>query len=342
MKTLKKSAFIALFVFISLSITAQGFPEKLILLTSSDVKMVIETREILDIPHEKKQDTLFMNLLSDISKVQDSLTRLNVPLQIFYSTMDKDSRSMKVANNAETKAEFIFKGASDTVRSNFFNYKIECDLNWNNKLILYTNNLSELGELKNTSFSDIVQQAQADIALRKIPSYKAKTCLYKINHNQLDATSADIKQQGTFIITPGMDFGLSYLNDRFMPNISMSMAYVFSPKNEKKCMLGISGEIFYNMDTAEAYKMQGNSFVDVFFHAKNPYSPIYYASDFRFFIGYLVHREGVVFPKNSWRFGLDMPAGKNFRINYVVYLNDFGSNNKNKGLFEIGIKYKFF
>jgi hypothetical protein len=338
MKTFKNLVCIVLFTFIAFNIQAQGYPEKLILLTNSDVKMVVESKEILEIPHEKKQDTLFMNLLSDISKVQDSLTRLNVPLQIYYSTMDKDSRSMKVTNNSETKAEFVFKGTSDTVRSNFFNYKIECDLNWNNKLFLYTNNLSELGELKNTSFSDIVQQAQTDIASRKIASYKAKTCLYKVNHNQLDVASADIKQHGTFIITPSADFGLSYLNDRFMPNFSVSIAYVFSPKNEKKYMLGISAETFVNMDTTTEYQMQYNYFVDVFCHLKKPYIPIYYATDTKLIIGYLVHREGTVFPKNTWRIGLDMPAGKNFRIMFVSYLRDF--NRKNKGLFEIGIKYK--
>ncbi len=346
MKTLFRAISFLIFIFSHTNIDAQfvnennNFPEKLTLLFNNDVKMVIESREILKIPQDKKQDTLFRNLLSDINKVQDSLSKMNVPIIISYNLNDKNSRKLKVTNNPEAKAEFIFTGNSDTVASSFFNYKIEYILDWNNRLILYANKLSGLSSLNDIVFTEIIQQAKTDISARKITAYKAKTCSYNIKNNKIDISNADIKKQGMFIIAPGADFGLSYLNDRFLSNISLSLAYVFSPKAYIKTLLGISGEMYVNMFPNIAYKMQGNYFVDAFFNPKFPDHPLFYATDMKVFVGYLVHREGDVFPKNTWRLGADMPAGKNFRIEYVVYSNNL--NNGNFGLFEIGIKYKGF
>ena len=346
MKTLFRAISFLIFVFALTNINAQfvneknTFPEQLTLLFNNDVKMVIESREILKIPQDKKQDTLFRNLLSDINKVQDSLSKMNVPLIISYNLNDKNSRKLKVTNNPEAKAEFIFTGNSDTVASSFFNYKIEYNLDWNNRLILYANKLSGLSSLNEIVFTEIILQAKTDISGREIAAYKAKTCSYKIKNNKIDISNADIKKHGMFLITGCMDFGLSYLNDRFLSNISASINYVFSPKTETKSLFGVSGEMYVNMALNTAYKMQGNYFVDVLYNKKFPSHPFYYATDLKIFAGYLVHREGDVFPKNTWRIGADMPAGKNFRIEYVVYSNNL--NNGNFGLFEIGIKYRFF
>jgi hypothetical protein len=317
-----------------------NFPEKLTLLLNNNVKMIIESRELLNIPNNKKQDTLFLQLLTDINKVQDSLSKLNAPLVLTYSSVGTNTRKLSVSDKIDTKAEFIFAGNSDTVASSFFNYRIEYNINKNNRLILQTNNLSELNKLIGISYSDLIQQAQTDISSRKIASYKAKTCTYNLNNNTLDITNANIRKQGTFIISSGIDFGISYINDRFLYNTSISFAYIFSPKTETKSMLGFNLELFGNMNPIEPYIMQSNYFVDIFINPKAPNHPLYYATDMKFLIGYLVHREGDVFPKNSWRFGLNLPAGKNFRIELVSYFSD--SKNPNSDLAEFGIKYKFF
>jgi hypothetical protein len=315
------------------------FPEKLTLFFNNRVKAVVESREILKIPHDKKQDSIFNNLIMDLDKVQDSLSRISSPLKVFYYSIDKNRRKLKVASNSDTKAEFIFTGNSDTVSSSFFSYRIEYDIDKNNKLVLYTNNLLELNRFKNISFADLIQQAQSDIFSRKIAAYKTKNCLYQVENNKIDIAHAEINQQSKFIISPGADFGLSYLNDRFLSNVSASVGYLINPKTERVGMVGLSGTMYLNMNPSYAYMMQGNYFIDAFFQLKQPNHPFYYARDTKILLGYLVNREGDIFPKNTWRFGLDMPAGENFRIEYIFYNNN--SNNGNSGIFEIGLKYKF-
>ena len=341
MKTFKIAG---LFVLLSLTnICAQfpkpDFPEKLTFLFNNDVKMVIESKEILAIPQDQKQENFFRNLVADISKVQDSLSRLKEPLIISYSALDKNNRKLKVTFNTEAKAEFVFTGNSDTVVTSFFNYRIESNLNGNNKLIIYTNKLSSLMSLNEVSYVDIIRQVKSDIEVRKIPSNNTKKCEYSVTNNQINVTKVEFGK-GFRGISPSADFGLSYLNDHFIPHVSVSLAYIFSKKAMMKSMLGLSFEGYVNMDPQKAYTQQENYFVDVFYNPKYPFHPFFYFTDIKFLAGYLVHREGDIFPKDTWRFGFDMPAGKNFRITYVVYMNTF--KNDHSGLFEIGIKYKFF
>lgn len=344
MKTTIKTTGVLILVLFCVNVFAQNakpnLPEKLTLLFNNQVKMVIESTEILNIPLGIKQDILFKNLVMDIGKVQDSLVKINTPLILYYNTIDGNIRKLKVTYNPQTQAEFIFKGNSDTVSSSFFKYKIECSLNLNNKLILYSNKLNDLSSLNGITFSDILLQAKSDIIEKKIASYKAKTCTYKVNNSKVDVSNAEINKQSSFIISPGMDFGISYMNDRFLSNISMSVGYIFAPKVETKAIVGISATGFVNMEPNNECKMQYNYFVDAFFQAKDPKNLFYYARDTKLYVGYLVHREGDLFRKSSWRLGLDMPAGENFRIVYAVY---FGKLKKdNASLFEIGVRYKFF
>jgi hypothetical protein len=344
MKTLAKSAFLFLLTFPLSSIYGQNerghLPEELTLLLDNEVKMVIESNEILKIPTDKEQDTIFRNLLADINKVQDSLSRLSVPLTISYYIIDKNNRKLEVVANSGTKAEFIINGNSDTITSGFRNYTIKCSLGKNSRLILYTNELSGLSSLNNIAFTEIVQQAQSDISVRKIPARKAKTCSYKIENDTINVASADIRKIGVSVISPGANFGISYIYGRFLANVSASVGYVFSPKTVTRKTLGISYECFANIDPNEAYNVQYNYFVDVFFGAKLPHSAFYFLRDTKVFIGYLLHCEGDVFQRNTLRWGLEMPAGKNFRIVCVGYHTNLQKGNK--GLFEIGIKYKIF
>jgi len=317
-----------------------NLPEKLTLIYGNEVKIVIESAEILKIPQNSEQDNIIRNLLSDIYILQDSLSKLNTPLTISYYTIDKNGRRLKVSSNSDTKAEFIIRGNSDTIISNFFNYKIEYRMDKNNLLILYTNKFSNLASIRNTPFSELVQQVKSDISSRNIPSYKAKFCQYFVKNDKIDIYSADVRKKGTFGLYQRLDFGLSYVNDRFLSNISCSIAYVFSPKNISTSMIGLTGNLYLNMDPNRTYNMQGSCFVDAFYNKKMPNHPFFYATDLKFFAGYLVHREGDVFGKDFWRIGLDMPAGKNFRIKYVTYFNI--QSQKNSSLFEVGINYMFF
>jgi hypothetical protein len=344
MKTLAKSAFLFLLTFLYLSIYGQNerghLPEELTLLLDNKVKMVIESNEILKIPTDKEQDTIFRNLLADINKVQDSLSRLSVPLTISYYIIDKNNRKLEVLANSGTKAEFIINGNSGTIAGGFRNYTIECSLGKNNRLILYTNELSGLSSLNDIAFTEIVQQAQSDISVRKIPARKAKTCSYKIENDTIDAASADIRKRGVSVISPGAGFGISYIYDRFLANVSASVGYVFAPKTGKRKTLGISFECFANIDPIEAYNVQYNYFADVFFGVKLPHNAFYFLRDTKVFIGYLLYCEGDVFPENTLRWGLEMPAGKNFRIVCTGYHANLQKGNE--GLFEIGFRYKIF
>ncbi|MFH0758459.1 MAG: hypothetical protein V2B15_14320 [Bacteroidota bacterium] len=344
MRTPTKCAFLFLLLFLHSGIYGQNerwnLPEELTLLLDNEVKMVIESNEILKIPTDKEQDTIFRNLLADINKVQDSLSRLSVPLTIYYYIIDENNRKLEVVANSGTKAEFIFNGNSGTIVSGFHNYAIECNLGKNNRLILYTNELSELSSLNDIAFTEIVQQAQSDISVRKIPARKAKTCSYKLENNTIDQASADILNRGMPVISPGAGFGISYIYDRFLANVSASVGYVFAPKTGKRKTLGISFECFANIDPSEAYNVQYNYFADVFFGAKQPYNSFYFLRDIKVFIGYLINCEGDVFQKNTLRWGLEMPAGKNFRIVCVGY--HLNLQKGNEGLFEVGIRYKIF
>jgi hypothetical protein len=344
MKTLAKSAFFFLLTFLLSSIYGQNerghLPEELILLLDNEVKMVIESNEILKIPTDKEQDTIFSNLLADIDKVQDSLSGFSVPLTISYHIFDKNIRKLEVVANSATKAEFIINGNSDIIESGLRNYTIECSLGKNNRLILYTSELSELSSLNNIAFTEIVQQAQSDISVRKIPARKAKTCSYKIENNTIDIASADISKRGVSVISPGASIGISYIYDRFLANVSASVGYVFAPKTETRKTLGISYECFANIDPKEAYNVQYNYFVDVFFGVKLPHNAFYFLRDTKVSIGYLLHCEGDVFQENIFRWGLEMPAGNNFRLVCAGYHTNLQKGNE--GLFEIGIKYKIF
>jgi hypothetical protein len=344
MKTLAKSTCLFLFIFPLSGIYGQDeikqFPEELTLLISNEVRMVIESSEILKIPTDKKQDTIFRNLLADINKVQDSLSKLNGPLTISYYIIDKNNRKLVVTANSETKTEFIMSGNSDTITGSFYNYTVECSLGKNNKLVLYTNELSGLSSLNDIAFAEIVQQAQSDISGRKIASRKAKTCSYKVENNEIVLASANIEERAVSVISPGASIGISYIYDRFLANVSASVGYVFCPKNETKRMLGISFECFANIDPNEAYNVQYNYFIDVFYGAKLPRNTFYFLRDTKVFIGYLLYREGAVFQENTLRWGLEMPAGENFRIVCVGYHTNLQKGNE--GLFEIGIKYKIF
>jgi hypothetical protein len=344
MKTPAKSAFLFLLIFPLSSIYGQNerrhLPEELTLLLDNEVKMVIESNEILKIPTDKEQDTVFRNLLADINKVQDSLSRLSVPLTISYYIIDKNNRKLEVVENSGTKVEFIINGNSNTIASNFRNYTIECNLGKNNRLILSTNELSMLSNLNDIVFTKIIQRAQSDISVRNIPARKVKMCSYKIENDTIDVASADISKRGVSVISPGASFGISYIYDRFLANVSASVGYVFAPKTETRKTLGISYECFANIDPNEAYNVQYNYFVDVFFGAKQPHNAFYFLRDTKVFIGYLFHCEGDAFQKNTLRWGLEMPAGKNFRIVCVGYHAKLQVGNE--GLFEIGIKYKIF
>jgi hypothetical protein len=344
MTTSAKSALFFLLSFLHSFIFGQiengPSPEVLTLLLDSEVKMVIESNEILKIPTDKEQDTIFKNLLADINKVQDSLSRLSIPLTISSYIIDKNKRKLEVAANNGIRAEFIFNGNSDSIAGGFCNYEIACSLGKNNRLILYTNELSRLSNLNDIAFTEIVKQAQSDISVRKIPARKAKTCSYKIENDTIDMASADISKRGVSVISPGAGFGISYIYDRFLANVSASVGYVFAPKTEKRKTLGISFECFANIDPNEAYNVQYNYFADVFFGVKLPHSAFYFLRDTKVFIGYLLHCEGDAFQKNTLRWGLEMPAGKNFRIACVGYHTNMQEGNE--GLFEIGIKYKIF
>jgi len=318
-----------------------NLPEKLSMFFNNKVKVVVESMEILKIPQDDKQDSIFRTMLKDINKIQDSLSRISTPLNIYYSIFDKNSRKLRVCPNNEAKAEFIFKGNSDTITSSFFNYQIEYYINRTNKLFIYTNKLSDLECLDKITYTDILKQIKTDLSNKKIASFRSKICTYPICNNTLDLNHAEISKKGSFMISSGMDFGLAYLNDRFVPNISFSLAYIFSPKSEIKNMVGIDFQQFMNIDPNMAYHLEGNQFVDVFFNAKMPNHPFYYGTDLRVFAGYLVHRQGNLFQENTWRWGFDMPAGKNFRISYVLYRGK-GSGDKELGLFEIGLKYRLF
>jgi hypothetical protein len=86
--------------------------------------------------------------------------------------------------------------------------------------------------------------------------------------------------------------------------------------------------------------VQYNYFLDVFFGVKLPHNAFYFLRDTKVFIGYLLHCEGNVFQENTLRWGLEMPAGNNFRIVCAGYHTNLKEGNE--GLFEIGIKYKIF
>jgi hypothetical protein len=176
--------------------------------------------------------------------------------------------------------------------------------------------------------------------VRKIPARKIKTCSYKLENNTIDLASADIPKRGVSVISPGAGFGISYIYDRFLANVSASVGYVFAPKTETRKTLGISCECFANIDPNEAYNVQYNYFTDVFYGVKLPHNAFYFLRDTKVFIGYLLHREGDAFPENTLRWGLEMPAGKNFRIVCVGYHTNLQEGNE--GLFEVGIRYKIF
>jgi hypothetical protein len=344
MKTPATTAFLFLFTFLFSGIYGQNerghLPEELTLFLGNEVKMVIESNEILKIPTDKEQDTIFKNLLADINKVQDSLSRLSVPMTISYSIIDKNNRKLEVEANSGTRAEFIINGNSDIMAGGFRNYTIECSLGKNNRLILYTNKLSLLSSLNDIAFTEIVQRAQSDISVRKIPARKVKTCSYKIENDTIAIASADIHKTGVSVISPGANIGLSYIYNRFLANVSASVGYVFAPKTETRKTLGISCECFANIDPNEAFNVQYNYFADVFYGSKLPHHAFYFLSDTKVFIGYLLHCEGDVFQENTFRWGLEMPAGKNFRIVCTGYHTNLKEGNE--GLFEIGIKYRLF
>jgi hypothetical protein len=342
MKTLSKSAVLLLLTFLHLGIYGQNergnLPEVLTLRLDNEVQMVIESNEILKIQTDKEQDTLFRNLLADISKVKDSLSLLSVPLTISYYIIDKNIRKLEVTANNGTRAEFNINGNSGIIEGGFRNYTIQCSLGKNSRLILYINELSRLSSLNDIAFTEIVQQAQSDISRRKIPARMAKTCSYKIENDTIDIASADIRKRGVSIISPGANFGISFIYDRFLANVSASVGYVFAPKTETRKTLGISYECFANIDPNEAYNVQYNHFADVFFGVKLPNNAFYFLRDTKVFIGYLLHCEGDVFQEKTLRWGLEMPAGKNFRIVCVGYHTNLQEGNE--GLFEIGIRYK--
>jgi len=344
MKTLAKSAFLILLTFLFSGLYAQNerehLSEILTLLLDNEVKIVIESNEILKIPADKEQDTIFRNLLEDINKVQYSLSKLSVPLTLSYYAIDKNNRKLEVAANSGTKAEYIINGNSDTIAIGIRNYMIECSLGKNNRLIIYTNELSMLKSLRDIAFTEIVQQAQSDISVRKIPARKIKTCSYKIENKTIDLASANILKRGVSVISPGASFGISYIYDRFLANVSASVGYVLAPKTETRKTIGISSECFANIDPNEAYNVQYNYFADIFFSSKKPHNKFYFLRDTKVFIGYLFYCEGKTFQKNSLRWGLEMPAGENFRITCVGYHTNLQKSNE--GLFEIGIKYKLF
>jgi hypothetical protein len=210
----------------------------------------------------------------------------------------------------------------------------------NSRLIQYTNELSDLNNLIDMVFKEIVKQTQSDISLRKIPAQKVKFCTYKIENNKLDLASVAVFMKGESVLLPGASFGISYIYDRFLANISTSVGYVFNPKTETRKTLGISYECFTNIDPNEAYNLQYNYFADIFYGTKLPHNSLYFLRDTKIFLGYLLHCEGDVFQKNTVRWGLEMPAGGNFHILCVGYHTNLQKNNE--GLFEIGIKYKLF
>jgi len=344
MTKINKSAFLFLFTLLISSIYAQNekgyLPEKLVLLLNNEVKMVIESNEILKIPVDEEQNNIFRNLIADIIKVQFSLSKLSPPVSISYNMIDKTSKKLEIATNNYTRSENVFNSNSDSITFYLYNYTIECSLGKDNRLILYLNELTQLNSLSEITFTEIVQKAQSDISTRKIPPRKLKTCSYKIENNTIDISSADILEKGVSVISPGASFGVSYIYNIFLANVSASVGYVFSPKTETRKTIGISVECFANIDPNEAYNVQYNYFADVFFGFKKPYSKFYFLRNTKAFIGYLLHCEGDVFPDNIFRWGLEMPAGENFRIVCVGYHTSLQKSNE--GLFEIGFKYKLF
>ncbi len=344
MKTLTRSAFFFLLTILFSGIYCQNesvqLPEKLTLLMGNKVKMVIESNEILKIPTDKEQDTIFRNLLADINKAQNSLSGFAVPLTISYCIIDKNNRKLEVVANSGTKTEFFINDNSDTIAKGFNNFTVVCSLGKNNKLLLYTNELSDLSSLNDIVYTELIKQAQLDISLRKIPARKVKTCTYKIENNTIAITSADIFKKGVSVVSPAASIGISYIYDRFLANVSASVGYVFAPKTETKKTLGISYECFANIAPNEAYNIQYNYFADVFYSTKLPQHSLFFLRDTKVFVGYLLHREGEVFPKDILRWGIEMPAGGNFRIVCVGYHTNVKKGNE--GLFEIGIRYKLF
>jgi len=79
--------------------------------------MVIESNEILKIPTDKEQDTIFRNLLADINKVQDSLSRFSVPLTISYYIIDKNNRKLEVVENSEPRSNLLLMAIPTPLRA---------------------------------------------------------------------------------------------------------------------------------------------------------------------------------------------------------------------------------
>src|SRR5512145_789983 len=104
--------------------------------------------------------------------------------------------------------------------------------------------------------------------MRKIPARKVKMYTYKIDNNTIDLANVDIFMKWESVLSPGASFGISYIYDRFVANVSASVGYVFVPKTKTRKNHDISHESYASINPDKTYNLQYNYFADIFYGIK--------------------------------------------------------------------------
>jgi hypothetical protein len=163
-------------------------------------------------------------------------------------------------------------------------------------------------------------------------------CTYLVKNNQLDTTTGTIKKEFGLNIPMGLEMGGSFIGGNFYSSLSCSYSLVYQIREGVYLLPGLSATLLTDTKWITGNQLKSGSFLDVFINLKAPNSSLFYGTDTKLYFGYLFQPKGYLFPKNTWRFGIEVPVGKSLRLDFSNYF----SGHDNSACHGIGFKYIFF
>jgi len=314
-----------------------ALPEQLTFLVNADVIVAVECAEIMKIP-SPMVDQVIQLMHQRLLPILDSVSGLTPPLLISFQPIGGEMLSITIRSNPDTLAGFVYNPSSESYVSTHFNYILEYPINPSHTLVVYTQRLAAMEELLPLSIGTLLESAKEHIAQKKIAGFIAKRITYPLSRpglmapQSLDTAGVFIHQKADRGVSVAFNFGVSHLNNTFVPSVAFPVAYRQSRKSGGFHHYGIMFDMLLSMDPEEPFRLRKNWYADLFFGMSQ--------SRMHLFAGYLIHREGELIPRNACRVGFMAPlvktSGLSFRVAY-----HFSATQSRQQLFETGIRFNF-
>ncbi len=179
-----------------------------------------------------------------------------------------------------------------------FKQKYFCDV------IVYFNNEKQLQELEQYNLKEIIGNADSLISkdktleLLKLPYNMWLQIKDDNSVEMLHKSVTDLSSQKDYLVLISPSVNLGYVKDRWTASFQFYNYWHFSDKSKIHYNIGIGYEMMFDYTNN---KHNINHWIDVSFREKRPEQNY---SRYNLYLGYLIKKQGDLFKKNTFRFGV--------------------------------------